>query len=79
MSEETLVPVFIPPLVTILAHHERQKGSQLTEDEVLAIRDKSVVIMMRLSHAKQMEQKRGYRDVDAEQCWEEWQDVRETL
>jgi len=79
MSEQTLVPVFIPPLVTILAHHERQKGSPLTEDEVLAICGKSVVMMMRQSHAEQMAQKRGYRDVDPERCWEEWQRVRESL
>jgi len=79
MSEEALVPVFIPPLVTILAQQERQKGSPLTEDEVLAIRGKSVVMMMRQSHAEQMAQKRGYRDVDPERCWEQWQQVRETL
>ena len=79
MTDETLVPVFMPPLVTILAQHERQKGSPLTEDEVIAIRGKSVVMMMRSSIAEQMAQKRGYRDVDPEHCWQEWQRVRETL
>jgi UDP-N-acetyl-D-mannosaminuronic acid transferase (WecB/TagA/CpsF family) len=79
MSEEALVPVFIPPLVTVLAQHEREKGSPLTEVEVLAIRGKSVVMMMRQSHADQMAQKRGYRDVDPKRCWVEWQEARKSL
>ena len=79
MTDETLVPVFMPPLVTILAQHERQKGSPLTEDEVLAIRGKSVVMMMRQSIAEQMAQKRGYRDIDPQACWQEWQQARESL
>ena len=79
MSEEALVPVFMPPLVTILAQQERQKGSPLTEDEVIAIRGRSVVMMMRQSIAEQMAQKRGYRDIDPQTCWQEWQQVRETL
>lgn len=79
MTDETLVPVFMPPLVSILAQHERQKGSPLTRDEVLAIRGKSVVMMMRQSIADQMTKKRGYCDIDPERCWQEWQQVRESL
>ena len=79
MTDEPLVPVFMPPLVTILAQHEREKGSPLTEDEMLAIRDKSVVMMMRQSIAQQMAEKRGYPDVDPERCWQEWQERRESL
>lgn len=79
MSDGTLVPVFMPPLVAVLAQHERQKGSPLTEDEVLAVRGKSVVMMMRESIAEQMAQKRGYRDIDPQACWQEWQKARESL
>jgi hypothetical protein len=77
MSEEVLVPVFIPPLAATLANREREKGSPLTEAEVLSIRDKSVAMMMRQSHAEQMAQKRGYRDIDPRNCWVEWQRMRQ--
>ena len=79
MSTESLVPVFIPTLVSILLRHERDKGSPLTEDEVIAIRGKSVVIMLRQSAAIEMAQKRGYDDIDPKQCWSEWQRVRTQL
>jgi hypothetical protein len=79
MTDEALVSVFIPPLVYMLAQHERQKGSPLTEDEVLAIRGKSAVMMMRQSMSKQMAQKRGYSDIDPKNCWQEWQQARQNL
>jgi hypothetical protein len=79
MSDESMVPVFIPPLITMLKEHERQKGSPLTEAEVLAIRDKCVTIMMRESMARQMAERRGYNDLNPDRCWKEWQQVRENL
>ena len=39
MSNEELVPLFIPALGTLLVSKEDMKGSPLDEDEVLAIRD----------------------------------------
>ncbi len=79
MSEERLVPVFMPSLVSVLLRHERDKGAPLTEDEVIAIRDKSVAVMLRQSAAAEMAQKRGYDDIDPERCWAEWQRVRTQL
>ncbi len=79
MTDESLVPVFMPPLVTVLEQRERQKGSPLVKEEVIAICGKSVVMMMRSSIADQMAQKRGYRDIDPQNCWQEWQRSRETL
>jgi hypothetical protein len=76
MTDEQLVPVFIPPLVKILAQLESQNGKPLTEDEVIAIRDQSVVMMMRISAAKEMSQQRGYRDINPQNCWEDWQKIR---
>ena len=76
MNNEALIPVFVPPLATMLAHHEHEKGSPLTEEEVLSIRGSAMVIMMRRPHAEQMAQKRGYRDIDPQNCWLEWQKVR---
>ncbi len=79
MSEERLVPVFIPTLVSILYRHEQQKGAPLTEEEVVSIRNKSVAIMLRTSAAVQMAERRGYQDIDPEHCWSLWQRVREQL
>jgi hypothetical protein len=79
MGDEDLVPVLMPPLATMLAQHEREKGSPLTEEEVLAVRGKSVVMMMRRSIADQMAQKRGFRDIDPQKCWQEWQAARRKL
>jgi hypothetical protein len=79
MSVDPLIPVFIPALVVILTHEERAKGSPLTREEVLAIRDRGVCMMLRQSAASEMAAKRGYDDVDPESAWEEWQFVRVTL
>ena len=77
--EERLVPVFIPALATILVHEEKKKGAPLTEEEVLAIRGRSVVMMMRESHAAQMDERRGYRDINPDFCWLEWCVLRKDL
>ena len=69
----------MPSLVSVLLHHEREKASPLTEDEVIAIRNKSVAVMLRQSAALEISQKRGYDDLDPENCWLEWQRVRAQL
>lgn len=77
---EQVVTVFLNPLVTLLAARERQKGSPLTEAEVLEIRDSAVCMQMPLSQAE-----RFYASLDAqvpvprlnpERIWEQWQAVR---
>ncbi|MGL5872591.1 MAG: hypothetical protein ACRC2R_09515 [Xenococcaceae cyanobacterium] len=60
-----------------MAQHEQKKDTLLTEDEVIAIRDKSIVMMMAISRAEQMSQMRGYHDIDPDNCWQEWQQIRE--
>lgn len=77
MAEPQLIPVFIPPLVVLLRQAERQKGSALTEQEVLDIRDKGVCMMMSVEHAIALEEKRGYNDLDPERVWEQWQEARD--
>jgi hypothetical protein len=74
--EEPLVPVPIPPLGILLLHLEKQKGARLTRDEVVEARDKAVCMMMRLSHKLALEEKRGYRDVDPGNVWDDWQAFR---
>ena len=79
MSTERLIPVFMPSLVSVLLHHERDKGAPLTEAEVIAIRDKSIAVMLRESVAVEMARKRGYDDINPERCWSQWQRVRTEL
>jgi hypothetical protein len=79
MSEPQLIPVFIPALVVLLHRAERLKGSPLTEQEVLAIRDQGVCMMMRVEHAITLDEKRGYNDIDPERAWEQWQEARGLL
>jgi hypothetical protein len=73
------VLVFIPSLVATLLHSEREKGAPLTESEVAEIRDKASVVAMRPADLPAFEEKRGYQDLDPENCWEEWQLAREQL
>ncbi len=76
MAEPQLIPVFIPPLVALLHILEREKGSPLTEQEVLDIRNKGVCMMMRVEHAIALDEKWGYNDIDPEHVWEQWQEAR---
>jgi hypothetical protein len=71
-GDEPLVPVPVPALGVLLLRLEKKKGAPLTEAEVLEARDKAVCIVMRLSHKRAMEEKRGYRDVSPENVWQEW-------
>ncbi|AFZ27898.1 hypothetical protein Cylst_5922 [Cylindrospermum stagnale PCC 7417] len=79
MSNSPLIPCFVPSLSSILHRHELEKGSPLTEDEVNSIRDRSVVVMLPSDSVLAMEQNRGYQDVDPENCWHEWQFLRQQL
>jgi hypothetical protein len=78
---EPTVTVFLNPLAMLLAGRERQKGSPLTQVEVLEVRDRATCIQMPLSQAE-----RFYAALDAqmpiprlnpERIWEEWQAVRD--
>lgn len=78
-NDDPLCLVFIPALVAILHRMETDKGLPLTEAEVIDITNRSVCVKMRYSHALALEEKRGYRDIRPEQCWEDWQQVRTRL
>ncbi len=73
---EPLVVVPIPPLVTLLQQQEAAKGSPLTEDEVLGIRDGAVCMTMSQSRAEQLEEGRGFANIDPARAWEEGVRVR---
>jgi hypothetical protein len=76
MAEPQLIPVFIPALVVLLHNLEQKKGSPLTEQEVIDIRNKGVCMMMPVEQAIALDEKRGYNDIDPEQVCEQWQEAR---
>ncbi|RUL63103.1 hypothetical protein EKH79_11860 [Dyella dinghuensis] len=78
-QEDPLCLVFVPALVTLLYKAEQTKGSPLTEQEVVAIRDNASCIALPYSVAAEGEKARGYPDIVAERCWLEWQSARKQL
>src|SRR5215217_7810714 len=75
-AEEPLVPVPMPALGMLLLQLEKVKGSALTEAEVLPARGKAVCMMMPFSRREALAEERGYRDVDPNYVWVEWQAFR---
>ncbi|KAA0699455.1 hypothetical protein DTW90_08705 [Neorhizobium sp. P12A] len=69
----------VPSLVATLLSRERTKGSPLTEDEVIGIRDNCEAIAVPRDVARRMDEERGYLDIDPENCWNEWQRARREL
>lgn len=80
MSEKNGLIIYpVPSLVATLLNRERAKGSPLTEEEVIQIRDNCAAIAVPADVARQMDESRGYLDIDPENCWEEWQLARKEL
>jgi hypothetical protein len=79
MSSENLVTVYNPSLATLLLAAETDKGSPLSEREVLGIRDSATVLKLPAETAAQMEKQRGHKDIDPENCWTEWQELRKRV
>lgn len=75
-DDDDLRPVFTPALVALLIHAEELNGSPLTRNQVVAIRDNADCVMLPAAAKAEMEQERGYPDIDPERCWEEWLVVR---
>lgn len=74
------VRVYLNPLHAMLGAAEKQKGSSLTEAEILHVRDTTVAIDMTPEQAEKF-----YASLDAQmpigrldptRIWEEWQEVR---
>lgn len=75
-DDENLVAVFSPPLALMLARAEELKGSPLTREDVMRIRDNSPCLMVTAEAAEEMMRKRGFRDVEPENCWADWHRLR---
>jgi hypothetical protein len=78
-DNEDLIIYPVPSLVATLLNLEKTKGSPLTEQEVIEIRDNCPSISIPPDVARRMDVSRGYQDIDPENCWEEWQNARQQL
>lgn len=65
--------VFIPALIVALIAKEQDMGRELTRDEVESIRDGATAIRLPAEAAEDLIRERGYRDIDPENVWREWQ------
>ncbi|MGI2169770.1 hypothetical protein ACROAE_06180 [Shewanella sp. MF05960] len=72
----TEVKDYIPPLVALLIRAEELKESELTQAEVLKIKDSSSYVMVPEDVAIATADNRGYSDINSENVWEEWQKIR---
>ena len=70
--------VFVPALATVLLAAEESDG-ELGEAEALSLRDRAETIAIPAENARRLEAGRGYRDLDPENCWQDWQTRREEL
>ena len=78
-DSEDLVIYPMPSLVATLLNRERAKGSPLTEAEVIEIRDACPSVATPVDVAAKIDAERGYKDIDPERCWEQWQEARKSL
>ena len=67
-GEPRSMRIFIPPLVVQLLDREREKGAPLVEAEVLVVVEESGSAEMIEPHARMLEEKRGYRDLNPDVC-----------
>ncbi|ENW22052.1 hypothetical protein L313_1198 [Acinetobacter haemolyticus CIP 64.3 = MTCC 9819] len=77
MTEEKMVEVFVPALVTLFIRAEEIAKRPLSKEEILRIRDSATVIMTPLSVMPALLKSRGYHDLYAPEVWEQWQLYRE--
>ncbi len=79
MAEPKLILTCIPTLLSTLLNREQEKGSPLTKQEVLEIRDNAPAVALPEDVATKVEADRGYRDINADNVWEEWRKARVDL
>lgn len=78
-ENENLVIYPMPSLVSTLLNREQAKGSPLTEAEVIQIRNGCPAAAIPFDVAQKIDAERGYKDIDPEDCWAQWQVVRQDL
>lgn len=78
-EQDPLRLVFVPPLLTLLVARERALGRELEEREVLAIRDAAAAVALPIDAADELDRRRGYADLDPDDCWRQWRIAREEI
>jgi hypothetical protein len=68
--------LFIPSLAALLSRAEELKGSSLTEEQVVRIRDASQAVVTLAAAAAATVAQRGYPEVDPHEPWESWRAMR---
>jgi hypothetical protein len=76
LTDNSMVVVPIPPLTFVLPHLEMEKGSALTECEVLAAVEAAPAMTMTVEDAALFAQRPGGADLDPDNIWSEWQTFR---
>lgn len=79
MAERNLVQVFMPSLAALLIVAEKRRRRPLTEKEVTAIKNTTTVMMLIAEAAQKLDEQRGYKDINPENCWDEWQELRKKI
>jgi hypothetical protein len=78
-DSENLVIFPMPSLLATLISSEQAKGSALTEAAVIQIREGCPSVAVPIDVVPRIEESRGYKDIDPERCWKEWQEARKGL
>lgn len=73
-NDKEMCLVYMPSLIYTLNAHQINKGEALTEAEVDEISSEANVIATDYDGYLQLEESRGYSDIDPMNCWAEWQD-----
>lgn len=78
-----LVTVYLNPLHALLYSSEKRKGSPLTQEEVLRIRDNAVSIQMTEEQAAKfyaaLDARVNVYRMNPDYIWEEWQEIRDHI
>lgn len=80
MSDSVDLVIYpMPSLVATFLNREEALGRPLTEAEVTEIRDSCPSVTVPIDVVDKIDAERGYKDIDPEQCWEQWQVARKSL
>ncbi|MEN5015819.1 hypothetical protein ABEH87_05575 [Erwinia sp. Eh17-17] len=71
-----MATIYIPSLMGLLSDAERQKGENLTREEVEALRDSVICVTIPDRIACALDPSQNFSDIDPDNCWEEWSRFR---
>ncbi|MBI5820732.1 MAG: hypothetical protein HZA88_17320 [Verrucomicrobia bacterium] len=76
-NPDRLTLLYIPSLAALLVNVEGKLGRELTRKEVEILRDQATVMAADPEKVRVLEEKRrGYKDLDPANVWEEYQRLR---